>query len=179
MGMNNNKWKLTSKKPVFETKWLTVEERSYLLPDGRVAEGYYHLTRPDYVIILAVDDEDRIVVEKQYRRGVDDFVYELPAGWINPDETPVEAAIRELKEETGLVGEGNNMVEIYPQPGFCSMKANVVMLKIKNKGETNQDDDEDIMFEMKKVEDVKKMISEGKIKDMGMLAALTIWENGH
>jgi len=84
------------------------------LPTGEIKEDYYHLNRPDYVLVLAVDEQERILLERQYRRGVDEFVYELPAGWLNKGEKPIDAAKRELKEETGAIGDGDSTVEIFP-----------------------------------------------------------------
>lgn len=175
--MNNKKWKLLSSKLAFESKYLTIEDRSYELPDGKQVDGYFHLSRPDYVLIVAVNDQNEIAIEQQYRRGVDEFVYELPAGWIDKEESPVNAAKRELKEETGFIGIGDSAVEIYPQPGFCSMKAFVVILKINGMGETSLDDDENIKVKMMDIKNVELMIKNGEIKDMGFLAGFAIYKN--
>lgn len=118
-----------------------------------------------------------MVVERQYRRRVDEFVYEVPAGTIDIGETPVEAAIRELKEETGISGEGEMVKEIYTQPGFTSMKAYVVVLKITDiNGTHSREHDENIEFELMPMERINKMITDGEIKDMGFLTALAIWK---
>jgi len=140
----DKKWKLLNSKTVFESKFLNVEDRTYELPDGKIGEHYYHVSRPNYVLILAISDENQVIVEKQYRRGVDDFVYELPAGWIEEGETPLAAGIRELKEETGFTGTGEKWYEIYPEPAFMSMKAYVAIIKFSNseKAEANLADDE-------------------------------------
>lgn len=171
------KWKLLGSKPIFESKWLSIEDRTYELPNGSLGEGYIHLNRRDYVLVVACDDVKQIVVEKQYRRGVDDFVYELPAGWIEKGENPIDAAKRELREETGFLAEGNFTIEIYPQPGYSSMKAYVVVLQITQKGNHDREQDEFIEHELLKIEKVKQMISEGKIKDMGFLSAFSVFEN--
>lgn len=177
--MTEKKWELVDSKNVFESKWLTIEDRAYVLPDGRKVEGYYHLNRPDYVLILAVDDQNRIVVERQYRRGVDDFVYELPAGWINEGETPIETAKRELKEEVGYDGVEEHVFEIYPQPGFSSMKAYVVLLKIQGEQMMeHRDDDEFLTHELMEFEKIREMIQAGKIKDMGFLSAIGLYNIG-
>jgi len=175
----DKKWKLINSKPVFESKYLQVEDRTYELPDGKIGEHYYHVSRPDYVLILAINDKEQIVVERQYRRGVDDFVYELPAGWIDEGETPLQAAIRELKEETGFEGKGEIWQEIYPEPAFMSMKAFVVILEFEEKvsSQTEHGHDEHLKFELMEIPGVKKMVEEGKIKDMGFLAAMEIFDN--
>jgi 8-oxo-dGTP pyrophosphatase MutT (NUDIX family) len=171
--MTDIKWKLLDKKPVFESKWMSIEDRSYELPDGKKVTGYFHLNRPDYVLILAINNKNQIVVERQYRRGIDEFVYELPAGWIESGESAIDAAKRELKEETGYLGEGDKEYEIYPQPGFSSMKAKVVVLKIiGEKTKENKGFDESITHELMSLEEIKSRIQRGEVKEMGLLSAL-------
>lgn len=97
---NSKRWKLIKSKPLLQTKWISILKNDYELPDGKVVEGYYQLERPNYVLIVSIDSKKRLVVERNYRRGVNDFVYELPAGWVDKEESPKEAAERELKEET-------------------------------------------------------------------------------
>ncbi len=171
------KWKLKSSKPIFESPFIALHDNTYELPNGEVREGYYHMSRPDYVLILAISDKNRIIIEKQYRRGVDDMVYELPAGWIDKGESPLQAALRELKEETGYSGRGDEVHELYPQPSFCSMKAYVVILRFDEAEISSQElgDDEDIDFELKTVEEIKSMLATGQIKDMGFLSALGVY----
>lgn len=168
------KWKLHDTKKVFDSKWLSLENRTYELPNGSVKPDYLHLNRPDYVLVVVLDEQRRLLVERQYRRGVDDFVYELPAGWIEKGESPIEAAKRELLEETGVHGHGDTCFEIYPQPGFSSMKAYVCILEIDTIGKSQADEDEDISTMWIALEDVQKMAKESKIKDMGFLAALSL-----
>lgn len=179
MKKSEKRWKLIKSKPIFETKWMSVYSNDYELPDGKIVKDYYHLARPNYVVIVAIDGENRIIVEKNYRRGVDDFVYELPAGWIDEGETPKEAAERELKEETGYVGEAEIVGEIYPQPGFSSMRAYGALVRINkdDKGEQELGHDEHIDYELIEYEKVRTMLKEGKIKDMGFLSLLALVGN--
>jgi ADP-ribose pyrophosphatase len=71
------------------------------LPDGREIRDYLRLAMPDYVAILALDAEGRIVCERQYKHGVGRVVLTLPAGALEEGEAPQAAAERELLEETG------------------------------------------------------------------------------
>lgn len=178
MSNANKKWKLIKSKPVFESKWLTILENDYELPDGSKGEGYYHLSRPNYVLVIAIDKDNKIVVEENYRRGVDDFVYELPAGWVDEGESPKQAAERELKEEAGYSGEVKILGGIYAQPGFSSMKAFVATAKIDHslKGDQELGHDEHIDYKLIDLEKVREMIQEGEIKDMGFLSAMQLAE---
>lgn len=174
--MSAKRWKLTKSIPVIKNKWLSVFKNNYKLPDGREVVGYYHLSRPDYVLIIAINEDKKIVLEKNYRRGVDDFVYELPAGWIEKGESPEKAAKRELSEETGFVGKIKIIGKVYPQPAFSSMIAFVGVTRIyKSKVvKKNFDSDETGNFVLADLKKVYEMIEDGQIKDMGLLSALQL-----
>lgn len=173
------KWKLLKSKPVFESKWLTLFDNTYELSNGKIGENYYHINRPDLVVIVASDDKDRIALIKQYRRGVDDFIYEFPAGWVEKDESPIIAGIRELKEETGYIGEPivNKAFELYYTPGFASTKGYVVLLKINSKMANTQNlsHDEEIEYELIQDKDIEKLILNNEIKDMALIAAFNVY----
>lgn len=173
------KWTLLSSENVLSTKWLEINKNSYKLPNGKIVTDYFHLNRPDYVLIIATNDIGEILVEKQYRRGVDDFVYELPAGWIEHNEQVENAALRELKEETGNTGEPQLLGELYPQPGFSSMKAYVVHIRISTKEPAlgNMAPDENITYEFMNKAMLRASIAKGAIKDMGFLAAIRLYES--
>lgn len=157
------KWKLINSKNVLSSKWMSVEKRTYQLPDGKIIDDFYHLKRSDYVLIVAQNKKNEIVFLKQYRRGVDDEVYELPAGWIEKGETPEEAALRELKEETGLTGEVIFVQPLYTQPEFTDMKAFVVGVDVDANSKN-----------FITIKEIDHMIKSGEIKDMGFLSALSI-----
>ena len=72
-----------------------------LLPDGQVVEGYLRLEAPDYAVIIPVNDAGQVLFMRCYKRGVDAIDLQLPAGGIDPEESALEAAQRELREETG------------------------------------------------------------------------------
>lgn len=70
-------------------------------------------------------------MQQQYRRGVDKIVYELPTGWVDKNEKPKKAALRELEEETGYIGRQSKLLGILDaQPGFCTMRAYVFEVSI-------------------------------------------------
>lgn len=172
------KWKLLTSNNVFSTRWLSVEKRAYELPNGEVADDYYLLKRADYVLIIAIDNNKRMVLEKQYRHGMDKLVYEIPAGFINKGEDPLVAGIRELKEETGLSGKGKVIGEIYTQPGYMDQRAHVVLVELDGEiYEKKLDGDENIEINMVELEKLRSMIADGLIHDMGLLSAMQVYEN--
>jgi ADP-ribose pyrophosphatase len=81
--------------------WIELWVETVRLPDGRLVDGYYQVRQPDFVDILAVNEQGLILTLWQYRHGIRRVHLGLPAGMIDEGETPEEAARRELLEETG------------------------------------------------------------------------------
>jgi ADP-ribose pyrophosphatase len=81
----------------FETPWFQVVAKTMREDEA----PYYSLRLPDYSSIIALTDEDRILVVRQYRPALERYTLELPSGIVDPGESPTETARRELLEETG------------------------------------------------------------------------------
>lgn len=131
---------------------------------------------PGAVAILAIDDEDNVILVKQYRKPAEEVLLELPAGKLEINEEPAVAAVRELKEETGYISKDIEFLfTYYTAPGFCDEKMHFFITRDIEKAETNFDADEFIeIVKMNKAEFVK-MAEEGHIKDAKtVIAALMI-----
>lgn len=94
-------WKVLKSEYIIKRPWLTARKEQVQLANGNVMDEYYVLEYPDFVNIIAVTQCEQIVLVRQYRHAVKSEDYELPAGAIEVGETPIEAAKRELLEETG------------------------------------------------------------------------------
>lgn len=128
--------------------------------------------------IVAVNDNNEMLLVRQYRKAVEDFLYEIPAGIINIAEEPVECALRELREETGYTAEKIEQIyEFYTSPGFCNEK--VYLFKAENLTFTSTKFDEDECIETIKVskEESKKLIETGRIQDCKTLIGMLSWIN--
>lgn len=113
-------YKLIERKKKFQNKKVTVFEDSIMIQDAE--KTYTHLKTGNGVMIIAEVDEKLLLV-KQYRYLLGKETYELPGGGIKENELPVEAAVRELREETGYVARRMEFVkEIYPLDGISSQK---------------------------------------------------------
>ena len=169
------KWKLVTRERVFETNYLNIEKHSYELPNGKIIEDYYHVNRPNYVLIIARNKKGEILLEKNYRRGVDEILFELPAGWIEKDEDLISAALRELKEETGFSGNARLLGEIYPQPAYSSQYAFIVLIELDNTISLKvPDEDENTEISFVNLIKISEKIKKGEIKDMGIISAISI-----
>lgn len=117
-------------------------------------------------IMVAVTDEGKIIVEKQFRKPLEMDFLELPAGKADPNEEPEVTAVRELHEETGYIaGDVKHLVSFYPTCGYSNEYLHIYLCKNLTKGETHWDADECIeLIEMYPDEIIEK-IKTGEIQD--------------
>ena len=100
--MECNKYKRIKKELAYKAHIFDVYNDYLVLPDGR--EVVYDLIdHVDGACILPITDDGRVYLVKQYRNTLDRLTYEVPAGCMEPGESPEECAVRETREETGLV----------------------------------------------------------------------------
>ena len=98
------KWKSLCSEYIIKRPWLTARRDTIELPDGRIIPEFYVLEYPEWVNVIAITTDGKFVMERQYRYAADSTNYEIPCGVMEQGETPLEAAMRELKEETGYGG---------------------------------------------------------------------------
>ena len=128
------------------------------------------------VVVLAVDDSvspPRVLLERQYRYAADDYLWELPAGHIDPGEAPAHAAKRELLEETGLTAKHwERALKFYVSPGILDETMEVFLATGLTQGKAEPEDDERIQTRFFPVPEALKMAHSGKIRDAKTLASL-------
>lgn len=98
------KWKTLSSKYLFKRPWLTARVDQVELPTGAIIDEYYVLEYPEWVNTIAITKEGKFVFVRQYRYGIGKTLNELCAGVVEKREAPMDAARRELLEETGFGG---------------------------------------------------------------------------
>ena len=112
-------WTVLASEYIAHEPWFTVRKEKVQLPNGSIIPSYYVLEYPAWINVIAVTKEGKMVMERQYRHGLEVVSYELCAGVVDPtDATPLDAAKRELLEETGYgQGEWQQLMCLIVNPG--------------------------------------------------------------
>jgi ADP-ribose pyrophosphatase len=130
------------------------------------------------IVVLAIDDSGstpRVLLERQYRHAANDYLWELPAGRIDPGEDELAAAKRELIEETGYRADRwRRILKFYASPGFVAETMAVYLATGLRQGEAEPEDDEVIQKRMLPLPTVLKMILKGTIRDAKTISSV-LW----
>lgn len=157
--------KTVSSETVFEGRIIKVKVDKVVMPDGKEAQREL-VKHPGGVGIVAITENDEIILVKQYRKPLDKAIYEIPAGKLDAGEHHRVCGVRELEEETGLSAKVfDYMGFIYPSPGFTDEVTHVYLAKELTQGETHPDEDEFLDVEKVPFEKALKMVLDGEIND--------------
>lgn len=164
--------KLKESQTIFSGRMLTLKLDKVVLPDGKEADREW-VVHPGAVAVLAVDQQDRICLVRQYRYPVGKEMLEIPAGKLTPGEDPLECARRELLEETGFTAaEWRLLYTYYTTPGFTNEIMHIYLASGLSGGEATPDEDEFLEVDMINARECWDMIRSGKIQDGKTLVAL-------
>jgi ADP-ribose pyrophosphatase len=171
---------LLSSEVVYQGSLFRVLHDKLLEPGGKPSERDV-IRHNGSVVILAIDSSRNkknpwIVVERQYRHAANQYLWELPAGKLDPDEDPLVGAKRELSEETGYSAKKwKPLVEYFASPGFLGESMKVFVAEGLLAGDAHPEADEQIEFRLVKLSDVLKMIDKGAILDGKTLTSVLFY----
>lgn len=136
---------------------------------------YDTLRHPGAVAVVAVDGAGRVLLERQYRPSVGEWLYEIPAGTLEPGESPEETARRELVEETGYEpGWLRLLARFYTSPGISTEEMYIYAAGDLRKTEARPEEDELIETLWVPMDEALEMIKRGEIRDGKTVAGLLL-----
>lgn len=164
--MRDLKWKILKSEYLFKDLWFTVRKDTCETPDGKIVSPYYVYEFPTWVTAVALTEDGKVILERQYRHGIGETNYEIPGGCVDDTDKNYEEAIaRELLEETGYefthyeyLGKicanpstNNNWMHMYLATGGKKVK------------EQELDHNEDIDIHLASIDELKQLLRDNQI----------------
>ncbi|RFU69184.1 NUDIX hydrolase [Bacillus sp. V59.32b] len=159
--------KTVSTEKIFEGKVISLQVDEVELPDGNRSKREI-IKHPGAVAIIAITQENKIVMVEQYRKAMERSLVEIPAGKLEIGEEPLHTASRELEEETGYECERmEHVISFYTSPGFADELVHIYFAHNLQKKENAAPGDEDEFVEVYELtlEEAEQYMKEGKIRD--------------
>jgi ADP-ribose pyrophosphatase len=167
--------KMLSSETEFDGRRLKVKIDAVKMPSGRESTREV-VEVGDAVTIVPVDERGNILMVRQYRYPVGRELLELPAGGIDGDESPEEAVIREMQEETGYrPGRVERLGGFYSAPGFCTEYLYLYLAAELTVSRLYDEDTEMITLECFTPDEIRSLIESGEIEDAKSIAGLLTW----
>jgi ADP-ribose pyrophosphatase len=127
--------------------------------------------------MMAVDDRKRVLLVRQFRLPAEDYLWELPAGRLDPGEKPLQAAKRELIEETGYrAKKWTKLASFFASPGYVAERMTIFLARDLTAGDPHPMEDERIEMAWFKSKEVAEMIGKGKIYDAKTMIGYYTWK---
>jgi len=158
---------------VFSGRIIDVSTERLLYASGREYDLDF-VRHPGAAAVVAVDDAGRVCLVRQYRHGVADFLWEIPAGKLDPGEVPQVCAGRELAEETGVAaGRWTSLGQFLPAPGIFTEVIHLYLARDLVVGTAVPDADEDLEIQWLPMADAMAKVLRGEWNDGK--TALALW----
>ena len=166
-------YKLLDKKKVYKGTRIVVEELTYYNKrDGKKVHRE-HVLAGDAAIILAIDENDDVLMVQEPRTPIGKIILSLPAGMIEEGEKAEDGAIRELEEETGYRAQNIKLMRYeYPSIGYSNERSLIFLARDLIKTQRHLDDTEDINVVKVKLSQLKQMLDTNEILDASTTIAL-------
>ncbi len=177
-------WKKTGSKPVGDFRIFKIRSDTCVNPRTGKEHDFYVLDSVNWVNVIALTPDRKLVMIHQYRHGSGTVELEIPGGMMDPHETnPVVAAIRELREETGYEGENARVLgKIHSNPAILSNATYTVLIENCHlKHGVEFDHGEDLATQLVPVSEIPRLVADEKIGHSLVVVALyhfDLWQRG-
>jgi len=168
------RWKTLKDKKVYGTPIFSLHEKK-VLPDGEeTPANFYVLNAPEWINVMAITPDRKIVLVEQYRHGINETTLEIPGGMVDPGESPEEAAHRELLEETGFSSKSwSYLGKVSSNPAILTNFTHIYLASECIETSNQQTDGhEDIQRHIMPLDDFLKHVHDGVIHHSIVVAAV-------
>jgi ADP-ribose pyrophosphatase len=172
-------WQVLSSHTIYNfPPFIRLEKQVVQLPDGKIIDDYHRLEMPEYCLICPYTDDGRMLTLRGYRHGVSEVIPFLPGGLIEYGEKPLDAAKRELLEETGYQsGSWKALGNYAPHGNYGCGRVHIFQARRAVKVQSpNSGDLEEMTVELNNVDTILDWISNGRVQTLGTLAAIMLSE---
>lgn len=164
--------KRLDRKLIFKGSIIDYYKDEVQIPNGNI-DHWDFIDHKGAAAVLAITDDGKIPMVKQYRNALDRYTLEIPAGGLNAGEDMHTAAVRELKEETGYSCEHSEfMMSIRTTVAFCNERIDIYLCRGLTRGNQELDEDEYVDVEEYTLDELLTMIRESKIQDSKTVSAI-------
>jgi 8-oxo-dGTP pyrophosphatase MutT (NUDIX family) len=164
--------KINNRTTVYHGKVFELVRENVTLENGTTTDLEF-IEHPGATAIIPFLDDKRIVLLKQYRHALKKYIWEIPAGTLDPQEEIISCAKRELIEETGYsAGQWHRLGEITPVPGYSNERIHIFLATGLKPADQNLDEDEVIQVQALDFLKAFEMIGDGEIQDAKSIAGL-------
>jgi ADP-ribose pyrophosphatase len=164
-----------TKESVYDGKLFQVYKETVRVANGNVATREI-VAHPGAVALVAVDDDNKLLLVRQYRRAADRILLEIPAGTREPGEDAETCALREIREETGYAARGiTRLGGFYSAPGFCTEYLDCYLMTGLTEVQMDPEEDENLELERLTAGEAVAAILSGEICDAKSICGILLW----
>lgn len=174
--MTQSKWEKLSSKQLLKHARLNVYEDEVRLPSGHKTTYIHFGKSPDAACVIAVDSKGKILLQQEYSYPPNDWLYQLPGGALDSNETPLEGASRELAEEASLAGKLEELGWMYADNRRKNSRFYVFLATDLHKTKGIKDVEEEFEYSWHTEAEIDSMIKNGQVVNYSLLAGWAFYK---